>query len=204
MEQEKNPKAQFYKALSALQGELEFVKKDNEGQLGNRKFKYADLPSIYEVIQHLLKKHEFCVLQLLINIGEKPGIRTILGHSSGHDIIEEITIDYPGSDIKTFGGSITYYRRYAISALLGIVTSDDPDSTDDTIKKDDKPKSTGLSKISNDQIRYLSGMVTPDISDKVQAALVSRGYDSLADVLAIDFALFESGIKKLLVKEVKQ
>jgi hypothetical protein len=76
-----------------------------------------------------MKKHGLCFSQLL----ENDGLRTILFHVDSGEQLESFT---PIPKIKlgamneyqSFGSGVTYYRRYAISSMLGLVTDKDIDA----------------------------------------------------------------------------
>jgi len=43
------------------------------------------------------------------------------------------------NDYQSFGSGVTYYRRYAISSALGLVTDVDNDASGEQESKEDKP-----------------------------------------------------------------
>lgn len=132
----------IYKALADFQQEVPVILKDTTGH----NYKYADLPAIFEIINPFLKKHGLGFTQP-IN-GNK--IKTILFHIESGETIESETdmpfdsLTYePTADGKKFvlrgfeamnkaqaiGSLVTYFRRYALSSLLGLVTDKDTDGT---------------------------------------------------------------------------
>lgn len=113
------------KALSEFQNECPIIHKDTKGH----NYTYADLPQIFSVINPLLKKHKLCFTQLL----ENDGIRTILFHvESGEQIESFTTIPLVKlgamNEYQSYGSGVTYFRRYALSAMLGLVTDKDTDA----------------------------------------------------------------------------
>lgn len=134
----------IYKALADFQQEVPVIEKGTKGY----GYSYADLPAIFEVINPLLKKNGLGFTQLLN--GNK--IKTVLFHIESGEIIESetdmpfdsliyeevITAKGQKSVIKGFegmnkaqatGSLITYFRRYALSSLLGLVTDIDTDAS---------------------------------------------------------------------------
>jgi len=113
------------KALSEFQNECPIIHKDTKGH----NYTYADLPQIFSVINPLLKKHKLCFTQLL----ENDGIRTILFHVESGEQIESFT-NIPlvklgaMNEYQSYGSGVTYFRRYALSAMLGLVTDKDTDA----------------------------------------------------------------------------
>tara|TARA_R110001599_G_scaffold266875_1_gene467709 strand:- start:30 stop:644 length:615 start_codon:yes stop_codon:yes gene_type:complete len=120
------PKENIYKSLAAFQQECQVIHKGTKGY----GYSYADLPSILSVINPLLKKHKLGFTQLL----DGTELRTILFHVSSGDTIESCVAIPQGVQLKgmnefqVYGSAITYFRRYAISSLLGIVTDKDTDA----------------------------------------------------------------------------
>lgn len=117
-------------ALSSLQKEMPTITFDSSVKVttktgGNYSFSYASLTNIVEKTRPLLAKHGLSVTQLT---EEDNAVTTLLMHNSGQ---------YIGSTIKLKGGAnmsaqetgslITYARRYAYSAIIGIVTDEDED-----------------------------------------------------------------------------
>ncbi|MGV8130554.1 MAG: ERF family protein [Candidatus Pacearchaeota archaeon] len=139
----------LYKALASFQQECPVILKDTSGY----GYKYADLPAIFEVINPLLKKNGLGFTQP-IN-GNK--IKTILFHIESGEVIESetdmpfdsltyeesIKSDKDGNQYTAFilrgfegmnkaqaiGSLITYFRRYSLSSLLGLITDKDTDAS---------------------------------------------------------------------------
>ena len=126
------PKENIYKSLAAFQQECQVIHKGTKGY----GYSYADLPTILSVINPLLKKHKLGFTQLL----DGTELRTILFHVSSGDTIESCVAIPQGVQLKgmnefqVYGSAITYFRRYAISSLLGIVTDKDTDAGGEQIK----------------------------------------------------------------------
>tara|TARA_R110000823_G_scaffold183337_2_gene315966 strand:+ start:756 stop:1292 length:537 start_codon:yes stop_codon:yes gene_type:complete len=123
----------IYKALAGFQQECPVIHKGAQGH----NYSYADLPAIFEVINPLLAKHGLGFTQPL----QGKDILTILFHVETGETIESLT-EVPtdtGSRMNIFqsaGSGITYYRRYAISSMLGIVTDVDTDAAKQPLPND--------------------------------------------------------------------
>lgn len=116
----------IFKALSNFQQECPVIHKGTNGY----GYTYADLPQILEVINPLLKKHGLGFTQLLT----EDGLLTVIFHAESGECIEGTcpipTTTLKGmNDYQSFGSGITYYRRYALSSALGIVTDKDTDAS---------------------------------------------------------------------------
>ena len=131
----------LFKALADFQQEVPVIHKGTQGY----GYSYADLPKIFEVINPLLQKHGLGFTQL-IN-GQQ--IVTVLFHCESGESIESKTdipmIQLKGmNDYQSFGSGITYYRRYCLSTILGIVTDKDTDAAGEQVKHETKkPKIEG-------------------------------------------------------------
>lgn len=123
------------KALAKFQQEVPVIHKGTKG-FG---YSYADLPAIFEVINPLMQKNKLGFTQLL---GDG-NIKTIIFHTESGEMLEsEVTI--PNNvvlkgmnEFQVTGSAITYYRRYSLSAILGLVTDKD---TDGSGSKQETPK----------------------------------------------------------------
>lgn len=112
-------------ALSKAQAELESAKKDQSGYGYN----YSSLGDVINTAKPILAKHSLSVSQLLTNDGMgHPAVTTMLMHSSGQYL--ESTVSLPAIDMKGCnpvqgaGATISYLRRYAYQAILGMASED--------------------------------------------------------------------------------
>lgn len=125
----------IYKALADFQQECPIIHKDTQG-FG---YTYADLPKIFSIIMPLLKKHGLGFTQLI----QADGIVTTLFHiESGETLQSSTPIPVVQlakmNEYQAFGSGVTYYRRYALSSMLGIVTDKDTDAAGEQIKEPSK------------------------------------------------------------------
>ncbi len=118
-------------ALSKLQGEIQNLHKDKQGY----GYKYAELSSVLDVTRPLCAKYELAVAQLCANTLDEytiepntVGVQTMLMHSSGEWIMSNffmpVTAGKGMSPAQAAGSVITYARRYALAAILGIAQTD--------------------------------------------------------------------------------
>jgi hypothetical protein len=114
------------KALSDFQNEVPVIHKGTQGY----GYSYADLPAIFKVINPLLKEHGLGFTQLL----DGTAIKTVIFHCESGEMFEssaEIPQEVVLKGMNAFqvaGSAITYYRRYALSAALGLITDVDNDA----------------------------------------------------------------------------
>lgn len=110
-------------ALSAAQGEIEGAVKGKT----NPHFKsaYADLASVWEACRAPLSKHKLSIVQPVSASGPQVTVTTILLHASGEWISADLTMTAQQSTPQAIGSCITYARRYALAAMVGIAPEDD-------------------------------------------------------------------------------
>lgn len=111
-------------ALSKLQGEVTDAHKDKSAY----NYKYADLAGVLEIARPLCLKYELAVSQLCTSNETGIGVKTLLMHSSGEWIESELLMPVAGvkggNHAQAAGAVITYARRYALAAILGITQTD--------------------------------------------------------------------------------
>jgi len=116
-------------ALAAFQAALPRVGKDNlavvKSDKGSYKYNYADLSDVTAVVLPALAKHGLSFSAKPTLIDGKFVLEYTLRHVSG----ESDTGHYPltAGTPQQQGSAITYARRYALSAVTGIVPDEDDD-----------------------------------------------------------------------------
>lgn len=123
----------IYKALADFQQEVPTIKK-NASWYG---YKFADLEEITKVINPLLKKHGLGYTQPL----DGTNLKTTLFHIESGDTIES-SVEIPQgvqlakmNEFQVMGSAITYYRRYSLVSILGLVTDEDADAAGEQVNK---------------------------------------------------------------------
>jgi len=111
-------------ALAKAQGMIEGARKDSANP--HFKSKYADLASCWDACREALSKNGLAVVQAP---GEAASgvveMTTMLVHESGEWISERLTIPLAKVDAQGYGSAVTYARRYALTAMVGIAPEDD-------------------------------------------------------------------------------
>lgn len=116
-------------ALVNLQADLPRIAKEDKGQAGNRETRYASLATITDAVFPVLHAHGFAWICRPDMDVDKFLLRYRLLHAPTGESIEG---DYPlpASNPQTMGGAITYARRYALCAVLGIAPAEDDDDAE--------------------------------------------------------------------------
>lgn len=117
--------AKLSASLTKFQSEMQSVKKGSVNPF--YKSTYADLASIIEAIREPLATNGLAFSQFPSG---QNGLRTILMHESGEWIEETFYVSPTDSKPQSLGSAITYARRYALGAILGIATEDDDDGNE--------------------------------------------------------------------------
>lgn len=118
-------------ALASAQGKITFALKDaSTTAFSNCKTarKYATLQSILTAIKEPLSSNGLAFIQSTLPCNDGVAIRTVLMHKSGQWVsgVFVLPADRQGG-IQGLGSSLTYARRYSLSALIGICADDDDD-----------------------------------------------------------------------------
>lgn len=132
-------------ALAAAQGEYPTIEKDKEVEVATRTggkytYKYADLSTVVETCKGINAGHGLSVVQVpgwdMVNTQHT--LVTMLLHSSGQWVSEEMKLTVEDNKQQTHGSALTYARRYAYCAILGIVADVDDDGKGAQSAADDK------------------------------------------------------------------
>lgn len=118
------PNSPLALALSKAQGSMRAAIKDADNPFF--KSKYADLASVWDACRYALSQNELAVSQIIDMVDGNMILRTLLMHASGEKL--EGVMPMQLSDKATaqqVGSLITYYRRYALSAIVGVAPEDD-------------------------------------------------------------------------------
>jgi ERF superfamily len=109
-----------------------------------RSFRYAPLSSGLEIVRKTLSQHEIAAVQTTA-IDQTAGtvnLTTVLAHASG----EWIASDWPVCAVadtatpRRMGAALTYARRYALFAAVGIAGEDDLDAPDLDVPPPPEPR----------------------------------------------------------------
>lgn len=163
---------EILKALAAFQNEVPVIHQETEGY----NYTYANLNTIFETIKPLLKTHGISFYQSL----DGKNLKTVVFHiESGESIEGSVEIE---TDVKlasmnhyqVFGSAITYFRRYSLSCMLGLITDKDIDVKGERVEKVAKKKLTDENfnkalKFDKDQLTKL--LNTYELTDSQRAVL---------------------------------
>ena len=170
-------------ALSQFQGaavQPSFNKAVNYGQT---RFRYADLAECQRVTRKPLADAGLAVTQTI----EGHYLVTRLMHKSGQFISSQLPMSAP-SKMQELGSMLTYLKRYAYCAILGIAADDDDDAnlcdnTGKVAENIDKPAPTP--RPTEKQVRSAKTNTESKIAD----AVMDKAYDDdIAQAIALTIA----------------
>ena len=131
-------------ALAAAQGEIKAAPKDKVNPYFSSK--YADLDACWDVARGPLSKNGLAVTQWASAKGRHVTVTTLLAHKSGQWMVGSLTVLANKEDAQAAGGAITYARRYAFSAAVGITADEDDDGNAATGPQGGKSQDKGKDK----------------------------------------------------------
>ena len=166
------------KALNQFQGKVGSIKKDSVNPFF--KMKYASLTTIWVTIRPLLSSCGLSVVQGATSemVDGHLVWETKILHTSGEWISAYLPIKPKNDDPQGMGSAITYARRYALCAILGIVADEDDDGNVAT-KEVSKPKEEPKPKDKYTQKMLAAKAVetgyTPELVKAIMARLFHAG-----------------------------
>jgi hypothetical protein len=113
------------KALSAMQADLEPARK--EAVNPHFRSRYADLAACLEAVRAPMAKHGLALSQHAGLDGDVVTLTTLLLHTSGEFLQSTAGVRLAKHDAPSVGSALTYLRRYALSAVVGLSAEADDD-----------------------------------------------------------------------------
>lgn len=148
-------------ALAKAQGQIEGAKKSSSNPFF--KSKYADLAECWNTCREALTANGISVIQMPEEINEngRLNITTMLAHSSGQYISSTLTMTVTKLDPQAIGSAITYGRRYALAAMVGLAQEDDDGEKAMARPKDKESVESPINITSvseNGAVRFINGV----------------------------------------------
>ncbi len=203
-------KIKLFKAIADFQQEAPVLLKDTDGY----GYKYVTFDHIVAQIKPLLKKCNLGFSQII----EGRGLTTIIFHTETGESIQG-NAEIPDIDMKgmnkyqSFGAGITYYRRYALSSMLGLLSDKDVDANiykNDEVKAESKinKKAEDVSKAKSVSSKNVATHIDLDIGDANWDKVLSyigrnkeKGLESIVKTLTTKYKM-TAKVKKVIAKEV--
>ena len=117
-------------ALAKAQGAMPAVPKNGRGQVGTQRTSYVTFDDLVATVKAPLATNGLSFTQML---DEGPELTTMLLHSSGQWIaasmpIEAMEANRGTNAMQALGSTLTYMKRYALAAMLGVASDEDDDA----------------------------------------------------------------------------
>lgn len=156
-------------ALVAACAELEDVPKRHKASVGKFSYDYADLADTLSTVRPVLAKHGLAVLQPVTTEPEHDivVVATVILHKSGEQLhLGRLGLPL-GQGAQATGSAITYARRYALLAALGLAAEDDDGAAATASAKPSRPASRPVERAEprttqEAEILELMGVLTPE------------------------------------------
>ena len=126
---------ELVKALAKAQAGLSSIERNRTVKVrtktgGDYEFAYTTFDAIVEHVRPALTACGLWFTQTLENGDGKYRLVTTLFHESGQWLASETPILSEGGGNQAFGSALTYMKRYALAAMLGIASDDDDDGNE--------------------------------------------------------------------------
>lgn len=131
-------------SLAKAQGAIEAAKKDKANPFFRSK--YADLASVWDACRGPLSANGLAVVQFPSLQETRVTLTTVLMHSSGEWLSDELASPLKETTPQAIGSIITYLRRYSLAAIVGVAPDEDDDGNAASGRVTQKPNGNGHSK----------------------------------------------------------
>ncbi len=162
------------KAMSLAQQDMKPAQKDSVNPFF--KNKYSTLNSVWESIRSPLTSNGLAVFQDVSSEEKSVSVTTRIVHGSGQWIeFGPLCMPLFKFDPQTMGSTITYAKRYALCAAVGVVADED----------DDGEKGMARDKITKKELTELENIFAecdPEYIQSVITGLKKMGIDSYANI----------------------
>lgn len=145
-------------ALAKAQGSIRAASMDSFNPFFKKN--YASLNDIWKACRDALASNGLSVIQMPGDKENEITLTTMLCHSSGQWVSSEFSFKPAKPDLQGIGAAITYARRYALAAMVGITSDEDDDGNSQQAKNGatnkPAPKPTPKSTIPTNSAAFLS------------------------------------------------
>ena len=191
-------------ALSKAQGEITGALKDSANPFF--KSKYADLASCWDACRAPLAKNGLSVVQGMDVSDGHLYLKTRLLHASGQWVDSTTPITPKDDTPQAMGSALTYARRYALTAMVGVAQVDDDGNAASSrvnghTNEVHSPKGDMGKEIPLDQARAtataMRGILEQDVDESIKSLRVLDKHD----ILNKDADLYVAASGELSTKE---
>jgi hypothetical protein len=174
---------ELFTALAKAQSEFDIA--GNNSVNPHFRHKYASLADLVKASRPALCKHGLSVIQRIVHDNAVTILESILGHASGQFISSSFIINPIKTDIQSLGSYLTYLRRYAYAALVGVISQNEDDDGEQAISRENNRQEvkepSKVEKITLDQLEQLQYELT-NHTDIAEDILQKMNISSLAEL----------------------
>ncbi len=198
--------SELAKALATSQAAFPVIERSKTVEVktktgGKYTFTYAPLDEILNLVRPILTANGLALSQLLAETENgRPALRTVLLHADGERLEDICPLPMAVNGAmgpQEFGSLVSYIRRYAVVAILGIATEDErEEETGPGLPSEDVPSETQV-KSRNGQAKR-SGEVETLTSELEELVMQLGATDSLPAI----YAKADAGEKEWLERQI--
>jgi hypothetical protein len=172
------------------------------------KSKYAPLDAIIDATRPVLAKNGLAVIQQPLFMEGTAGVETVIIHKDGASTSSTLLLPLKDQSPQGVGSAITYARRYALAAVLGIASEDDDDgnvSTGLVKKPEPAPAKSPVREVSKEEPKATATWKNVEITNirEIQgkkSTFFCIEFDGKAEALTFDKKLYATATDLALVK----
>ena len=122
-------RAAFFKALAKAQSEYKELRRTKTVRTKTYTFDYAPLEEVFAAVEPALNANGIFLSQPLDRLEDGTEVLvTVLAHESGAYMRSATAVPKSGT-MQELGSDLTYLKRYAVSAMVGVSPENDDDGT---------------------------------------------------------------------------
>jgi hypothetical protein len=164
-------------ALVAALADLSVVETGRTANAGSYSYKYADIGDVVKLTRPKLAEHGLVALTPVRAHEGGLACDVVLLHTSG-ERLDFGPFPFPhGRDAQATGSMVTYHRRYALIAALGMAAGDD----DDGASALPRQEPARASKAKRDEVKHALDQLHPDDQATLKAWWAGHDFGSLRD-----------------------
>ena len=188
-------------ALSKAQGKITGALKDSANPFF--KSKYADLASVWDACRSALSDNGISVIQLPEADDSGVFVVTTLAHSSGEWMRARLRLVPKDNSPQALGSAITYGRRYALAAAVGVAQIDD-DGNAASGKEGIDPRPDGWKKADTRKVTEAAKRLMDAVDNGHDVSEIWDDYKSDEVFATAIWAVLPAPIKNFIKDEVKK
>lgn len=177
--------ASLHSAMAKAFAEIEAATKGAAGQVGQQRYKYADIGAVIDAIKPALVNHGLFFTQHPQPSEGGVTVETVLHHAGGESVsLGSLFVPANKNDAQAFGSALTYCRRYALVTAFGVPTEDDDGNA--AARRGHGEERSPAKPITDEQLVRLQAMIKATNSN-VDAFCKLLGVQKLPDITANRF-----------------